>query len=62
MKLYFKTKITRNGNNHIIDIDFDNKTYSRGYRCNIYCYRIEIKKCDLDCIIEELKENGYKEV
>ena len=63
MKLYFKTKVNRNGNDKRINIDLEHKTYTRGSKTK--CYGVEyikIKSKDFNMLINNLKENGFVEV
>ena len=61
MELIFKTGLDINGNIYSLVIDTDRKEFSRVSRSSYSCEIIVSRKC-LRNLIEQCKEDGYKEV
>jgi hypothetical protein len=62
MILRFKTKINKNGNKRYLTIDTEEKTLNRNVNLFEHALRYEIKKTDMNDIIENCKIEGYTEV
>lgn len=51
-----------NGDEHLIEIDFNNKTYKTGFNCTLYTNRIIIKRKDMEYLFKKLKENNFRKI
>lgn len=61
MELIFKTDLDINGNSYSLAIDTNRKEFSRVSR-NSYSCEIKIPRKSLRNLIEQCKNDGYKEV
>ena len=62
MELYFKTKVTLNGNVYRLCVDLDNKIIKTGYSCSSCGDYVVISLKEMRELKEKFKENGYKEL
>ena len=61
MKIAFHTKTDINGNTYFLQLDTDAKTYTT--KCQHFTtYGIKTTRKEMRAIIENAKQNGFKEV
>lgn len=61
-KMYFASNVNKNGNTYQAIIDNDNKTIRKGYFLFRWKNQITMPKTQIKQMIEQYKEQGYKEV
>ena len=61
-KIYFASNVDKNGNSYQAIVDNDNKTVKKGYFLFRGKDQIKMSKAQIKQIIEQYKEQGYKEV
>lgn len=61
-KMYFASNTDKNGNTYQVIIDNDNKTIRKGYFLFRWKDQITIPKAQIKQMIEQYKQQGYKEV
>ena len=61
-KMYFASNTDKNGNTYQAIIDNDNKTIRKGYFLFRWKDQITIPKAQIKQMIEQYKQQGYKEV
>jgi hypothetical protein len=61
-KMYFASNADKNGNTYQAIIDNDNKTIKKGYFLFRWKDQITMPKAKIKQMIEQYKQQGYKEV
>ena len=61
-KMYFASNVDKNGGIYQAIIDNDNKTVRKGYFLFAFKDQIKMPKTQIKKMIEQYKEQGYKEV
>lgn len=61
-KIYFASNVDKNGNTYQAVVDHDNKTVRKGYFLFRWKDKIKIPKTQIRQMIEQYKQQGYKEV
>ncbi len=61
-KMYFASNTDKNGNTYQAIIDNDNKTIRKGYFLFRWKDQITMPKAKIKQMIEQYKQQGYKEV
>ena len=61
-KLYFASNVDKNGNSYQAIVDNDNKTVKKGYFLFGGKDKIKMPKTQIEKMIEQYKNQGYKEV
>lgn len=61
-KLYFASNVDKNGGIYQAIVDNDNKTVRKGYFLFAFKDRIKMPKTQIKQMIEQYKQQGYKEV
>lgn len=61
-KMYFASNTNKNGNTYQAIIDNDNKTIRKGYFLFRWKDQITMPKTQIKQMIEQYKQQGYKEV
>lgn len=61
-KMYFASNTNKNGNTYQTIIDNDNKTIRKGYFLFRWKDQITMPKAKIKQMIEQYKQQGYKEV
>lgn len=61
-KMYFASNTNKNGNTYQAIIDNDNKTIRKGYFLFRWKDQITMPKAQIKQMIEQYKQQGYKEV
>ena len=61
-KMYFASNVDKNGGIYQAIIDNDNKTVRKGYFLFAFKDQIKMPKTQIKKMIEEYKQQGYKEV
>ena len=61
-KMYFASNVDKNGNTYQTIVDNDNKTIRKGYFLFRWKDQITMPKAKIKQMIEQYKQQGYKEV
>ena len=60
--MYFASNVDKNGNSYQAIVDNDNKTVKKGYFLFRGKDKIKMPKTQIEKMIEQYKNQGYKEV